>query len=67
MMTPREGVFYAGWMAGIIATVPICRSLGMHKIVGLIIGVAVGAGIGFVAQKLFDNFKNNRPDDSDRF
>ena len=52
-MSPKEGVFYAAWMAGIIITVPICRSLGVHHLIGLAIGVFVGAGLGFVAEQIY--------------
>lgn len=55
-MKPREGVYYAAWMAGIIVTVPICRAIGLHHILGLVIGVGVGFCLGIGAEKLYDHF-----------
>lgn len=55
-MKPREGVYYAGWMFGIIVTVFVCRLIGLHQIAGLVIGLVVGLGFGIVAEKVYDRF-----------
>ena len=52
-MSPREGIFYAGWMAGIIVCVLTGRMLGINNIICLVAGVILGAGLGYVAQQAF--------------
>jgi hypothetical protein len=60
-MSPKDGIFTAGVMFGIILCVTGARALGIHHIVGLIVGVLAGAGIGYVAQQAYIN--SRRPPD----
>ena len=62
-MTPREGVFYAAWMGGIIATVTVGRALNFHHLLSLDLGVGIGYGLGFMAEKAFDRYQSRRDDD----
>jgi len=52
-MSPKEGIYYAVWMGTIICTVLICRQFGVNRFVGLIGGVAIGYGLGSLAESLF--------------
>ncbi len=53
-MSPREGIFYAGWMGGIILCVLGGQLLNFHRILCLLAGVVIGAIIGAVLQKVYD-------------
>ena len=69
-LSAREGVYYAAWMIGIIITVPIARSMGVHHLIALVIGVAVGFVFGIAAERIYDSRvgdKNSNDSDSDRF
>jgi hypothetical protein len=52
-MSPKEGVFYAGVIAGLILGSIIARAMGWHHLVGLGLGVLAGAGIGYLLQTAF--------------
>ena len=54
-MSPKEGVFYVGVMAGLIACSMGARALGIHHLIGLAAGVFVGAGLGYTAQQIYIN------------
>lgn len=53
-MKPKEGVYYAAWMVGIIITVSVCRAIGLHHILGLVIGIGAGLCLGILAEKVYD-------------
>ena len=53
-MSPKEGVFYAAWMTGIIIAHSVCKYVfHLNQIVSLIIGVVFGAAVGYAAERLF--------------
>lgn len=55
-MSPREGLFYAGWMLGIVVCATLNRYfLGFHYLIGLIAGLVLGAGIGVGFQAIYDS------------
>lgn len=54
-MSPREGMYYAGLMGGIIAGVMISRAMGWPQIAGLIVGLIVGVGIGHMVERAYSN------------
>ena len=56
-MSPREGVYYAGLMGGIVCGVMIARATGLHHIVGLVIGFVIGLGVGTVLEKAYSGSK----------
>ena len=57
-LSPREGVYYAAWMAGIIATVTVSRAMGIHHLIGLILGLGIGFCLGIAAEKAYDRYTN---------
>jgi hypothetical protein len=59
-MSPKEGVFYAGVMAGLILGAVTARFLGLHQLIGLGIGVFGGAGLGYLLQQAFFPTKSDR-------
>ena len=59
-MSPREGVYYAVWMAGIIVGVSISRLLGWHHFAGLAIGLILGLGMATLAEKAYVNHFQGR-------
>jgi len=52
-MSPRDAVYYVGLFAGIIVGVLIMRGLGFPTIAQLIVGIVVGVGFGFLAEKIY--------------
>lgn len=58
-MSPREGVYYAGLMGGIVCGVMIARATGLHHIVGLIIGLVIGLGVGTVLEKAYSSSRSS--------
>ena len=66
-MSAREGVYYAAWMAGIGITVPICRAAGVHHLISLLIGFGVGWGLGVMAEKMYDSWRQSRSDEDTPF
>jgi hypothetical protein len=59
-MTPKDGVFYAGVMLGILVGSLGAQALHIHNLIGLIGGVFLGAGLGYGMQQVFFP---NKPDD----
>jgi len=65
-MTPREGCYYAGLIFGMIVGVLGARALGQSSIVGLIVGIVIGVGCGFVSERIYTALtgaedKNSKP------
>ena len=61
-MSPREGVYYAGWMVGIIVVVLVCRAAGIHHLIGLVLGLVLGLGLGTLAERAYvSKFGGPRP------
>ena len=54
-MSPKEGVYYAAWMTGIITSVMLGRVLGWPHLVSLGIGIVGGLGLGMFAEKAYVN------------
>ncbi|MFN0055635.1 MAG: hypothetical protein ACKV0T_26095 [Planctomycetales bacterium] len=65
-MSPKEGVFYAGLMSGLIIGVTGARLLELHQLIGLFAGVVIGAGLGYFAQQTFIKMTKRDDDDRDR-
>ena len=58
-MSPKEGVFYAGLMLGLIAASLCAQALHIHHLIGLAVGVVAGAGLGYGMQQLIFPKKPN--------
>jgi len=52
-MSPRDAVYYLGLFAGIIVGAVTMRTLGFPWIVQMIVGLVVGVGFGFLAEKIY--------------
>jgi len=63
-MTPKDGVFYAGVMSGILIGSLGAQAVGVHHLIGLAVGVFGGAGIGYLLQQSLFPDKPRDPDDS---
>jgi hypothetical protein len=55
--TINDLVYYSGLFLGIIVVFSIGRPYGLHPIITLIVGIVVGAGLGYVAERLYRNSK----------
>jgi hypothetical protein len=64
-MSPKEGIFYAGVMIGLIVCVTGARMLQLHNLIGLAVGVIAGAGLGYLAQQAYIKL-TTRDDPQDR-
>ncbi len=67
-MSPKEGIFYAGVMAGIILGVTLARLLQLPHLVGLLGGFVLGMGLGAVAERVYTQRRRapgHRPRSSD--
>lgn len=62
-LTPKEGVFYAGVMVGILAGSLGAQALHIHHLIGLGVGVLGGAGLGYAMQQIFFPRQPNDTDD----
>jgi len=53
MMNTKDAVYWAGLMAGVCVGFLAIRSLGFGQIWQLLGGIAVGVGVGYVAEQMF--------------
>lgn len=70
-MSTKEGIFYAGLMAGLVIGVTVARMLGLHHLIGLLAGAVLGLGLGYGAQKFYLSITGSSipptPDDREQF
>ena len=63
-MSPRDGCYWAGMMFGILLGVLSARTLGYSNIVGLIAGIVIGVGCGFVCERIYSSLTGGADKDS---
>lgn len=52
-MSPREGVIYGSWIAGIIIVFTIGSFFGLPRIANLILGLLLGGGLSLFIEKFY--------------
>jgi hypothetical protein len=57
--TMNDLVYYSGLFFGIIAVYAIARPYGFHSLIVLVVGICVGAGLGYTLERVY---KNSRRD-----
>jgi hypothetical protein len=56
-MKVQDAVYYVGLMTGMIVGVLSSRALGYPSLYGVIAGVVIGVGVGYVAERAWSRFK----------
>jgi hypothetical protein len=57
--TVSDLVYYTGLFVGIIVVFGVGRPYGFHPLLILLVGVLVGAGLGFGLERLYTNSKRD--------
>ena len=52
-MSPREGIIYGSWMAGIIIFFTIGGMLGLPRIANFFFGILLGGGLSVLIERLY--------------
>jgi hypothetical protein len=63
--TVNDLVYWMGMFAGIIVVFLIGRPYGVHRLLLLLGGLAVGAGLGFGMERIYRNINRPPPPDQD--
>jgi uncharacterized membrane protein len=61
-MSPKEGCFYVGVIAGLVIGVTGAHSMGWNKLIGLLIGAVLGMGLGYVCERTYSTMFANKDD-----
>ena len=57
--TVNDLVYYSGMFLGIIVVFGVCRPYGIHPIISLVIGIVVGAGLGYTMERVYRSRKRD--------